>query len=92
MGKSTAMKQAAAVFGALAFGWLAIEMAFKPFLDKARAAMDKSDPDRDPDDTAVRNDSSDRETDGVVEEGNDDFSSRKPNSYAEAVAKNSAVA
>ncbi|KAF2314890.1 hypothetical protein GH714_037082 [Hevea brasiliensis] len=44
------MKQAIVVFGALAFGWLAIEMAFKPFLDKARAAMDKSDPDRDPDD------------------------------------------
>lgn len=30
-------------------GWLAIEMAFKPFLDKARSAMDKSDPARDPD-------------------------------------------
>lgn len=44
------MKQAMVVFGALAFGWLAIEMAFKPFLDKARAAMDKSDPARDPDD------------------------------------------
>ncbi|KAJ8748428.1 hypothetical protein K2173_003065 [Erythroxylum novogranatense] len=44
------LKQAMVVFGALAFGWLAIEMAFKPFLDKARAAMDKSDPTRDPDD------------------------------------------
>ncbi|KAJ6352442.1 hypothetical protein OIU76_001634 [Salix suchowensis] len=43
-------KQAVVVFGALAFGWLAIEMAFKPFLDKARSAMDKSDPARDPDD------------------------------------------
>ncbi|KAK1559566.1 hypothetical protein Q3G72_015861 [Acer saccharum] len=31
-------------------GWLAIEIALKPFLDKARAAMDKSDPARDPDD------------------------------------------
>ena len=49
-------KQAVVVFGALAFGWLAIEMAFKPFLDKARSAMDKSDPARDPDDddSAVR--------------------------------------
>ncbi|KAI3423219.1 uncharacterized protein J3R85_011178 [Psidium guajava] len=48
MGKGA--KQAAVVFGALAFGWLAIELAFKPFLDRARAAMDKSDPARDPDD------------------------------------------
>ncbi|KAK6286294.1 hypothetical protein POUND7_012473 [Theobroma cacao] len=69
MGKSTAMKQAAVVFGALAFGWLAIEMAFKPILDKARAAMDKSDPDRDPDDIAVRNNASDRESDDVVKGG-----------------------
>ncbi|KAK3193840.1 hypothetical protein Dsin_025150 [Dipteronia sinensis] len=44
------MKRAVTVFGALALGWLAIEIAFKPFLDKARAAMDKSDPARDPDD------------------------------------------
>ena len=43
-------KQAIFVFGALAFGWLAIEMAFKPFLDKARSAEDKSDPARDPGD------------------------------------------
>ncbi|KAA0057297.1 6.7 kDa chloroplast outer envelope membrane protein [Cucumis melo var. makuwa] len=41
--------QAFFVFSALAMGWLAIEMAFKPFLDKARSAMDKSDPARDPD-------------------------------------------
>lgn len=91
MGKSAAMKQAALVFGALAFGWVAIEMAFKPFLEKARAAMDKSDPARDPDDTVARNDRSDRET-NEVEEGNDDSSSRKPSSYAEAVAKNAPVA
>ncbi|MCD9558849.1 hypothetical protein HAX54_016477 [Datura stramonium] len=44
---------AAVVFGALAFGWLAIELAFKPWLEKARAAMDKSDPSRDPDDDAA---------------------------------------
>jgi hypothetical protein len=37
------------VFEALAFGWQAIEMAFKPFLDKAHSTMDKSDPARDPD-------------------------------------------
>ena len=75
MGKSTGMKQAAVVFGALAFGWLAIEMAFKPFLDKARATMDKSDPDHDPDDDADR-------------EAKVDSSSERPSSYAEAVAKN----
>ncbi|CAI0384976.1 unnamed protein product [Linum tenue] len=45
-----AVKQAAVVFGSLAFGWLAIEIAFKPFLDKARAAIAKSDPEHDPDD------------------------------------------
>ncbi|XP_048139010.1 outer envelope membrane protein 7-like [Rhodamnia argentea] len=50
MGKGA--KQVAVVFGALAVGWLAIELAFKPFLDRARAAMDKSDPARDPDDDA----------------------------------------
>lgn len=41
---------AALVFGALACGWLAIEMSCKPFLDKARATMAKLDPFRDPDD------------------------------------------
>ena len=56
MGKSTATKQAMVVFGALAFGWLAIELAFKPFLDKARSAMDKSDPNRDPDDVVADSD------------------------------------
>lgn len=50
MGEGKQLKQAAVVFGALAFGWLAIEMALKPILDRARAAMDRSDPDRDPDD------------------------------------------
>uniref|UniRef100_A0A2K1X759 Uncharacterized protein n=1 Tax=Populus trichocarpa TaxID=3694 RepID=A0A2K1X759_POPTR len=41
--------KAVVVFGALAFGWQAIEMAFKPFLDKALFAMDKFDPARNPD-------------------------------------------
>ncbi|XP_022758199.1 outer envelope membrane protein 7-like [Durio zibethinus] len=71
------MKQAAVVFGALAVGWLAMEMTFKPFLDQARAAMDKSDPERDPDDMDVRQVDRDREIKDVVE-GNDDFPSRRP--------------
>ncbi|PHT46979.1 hypothetical protein CQW23_16137 [Capsicum baccatum] len=50
MAKNNALKSTAVVFGALAFGWLAIELALKPWLDKTRAAMDKSDPSRDPDD------------------------------------------
>ncbi|XP_041016954.1 outer envelope membrane protein 7-like [Juglans microcarpa x Juglans regia] len=50
MGKLEDTKQALVVFGALAFGWLAIELAFRPLLDKARAAINKSDPTRDPDD------------------------------------------
>jgi len=39
--------QVAVVFGALTFGWQAIEIAFKPFLDKALSTMDKSDLARD---------------------------------------------
>ncbi|XP_027097007.1 outer envelope membrane protein 7-like [Coffea eugenioides] len=45
-------KSAAVVLGALAMGWLTIELAFKPWLQRARAAMDKSDPARDPDDVS----------------------------------------
>ncbi|KAE8660644.1 Small nuclear ribonucleoprotein family protein [Hibiscus syriacus] len=90
MGKSSTVKQAAVVVGALAFGWMAIEMVFKPLLDKARAAMDKTDPDCDPDDvTAASSDDSGVQND--VGEGNDD-SDRKPVSYADAVAKNAAGA
>ncbi|KAF7120337.1 hypothetical protein RHSIM_Rhsim13G0023900 [Rhododendron simsii] len=48
--KGGALKSTAVVAGALAFGWLAIELAFKPWLEKARAAMNKSDPTQDPDD------------------------------------------
>ena len=58
MKKSTATKQAIVVFGALAFGWLAIELAFKPILDKFRSAIDKSDPSRDPDQDDVVDESS----------------------------------
>ncbi|KNA23849.1 hypothetical protein SOVF_020710 [Spinacia oleracea] len=47
--KNGSVKQVAIVMGALAFGWLTIELAFKPWLDKARAALNKSDPAHDPD-------------------------------------------
>lgn len=51
MGKTnSSLKSSAIVLGALAFGWLTIELAFKPWLDKARSAISKSDPTRDPDD------------------------------------------
>nr|GFA98999.1 outer envelope membrane protein 7-like [Tanacetum cinerariifolium] len=56
MGKGDSLKQLKStviVIGTLAFGWAAIELAFKPWLDKARAAMDKSDPSCDPDDVDV---------------------------------------
>ncbi|XP_021771342.1 outer envelope membrane protein 7-like [Chenopodium quinoa] len=72
MGSSTrngSLKQAAIVMGALAFGWLTIELAFKPWLDKARAAIDKSDPAHDPDDDDVV--SPDAQAAGV-EDDNDD--------------------
>ncbi|KAL6977758.1 hypothetical protein U1Q18_026545 [Sarracenia purpurea var. burkii] len=48
--KASSLKSTAVMVGALAFRWLAIELAFKPLLDKARAAMTKSDPSCDPDD------------------------------------------
>lgn len=92
MGKSTPVKQAAVVLGALAFGWMAIEMAFKPLLDRARSAMDNSDPDRDPDDIdSAHKDDSDVKTKEVVE-GNKSSPDRKPISYADAVGKNTAGA
>lgn len=49
MGKGNSVKSAAVVLGALALGWATIELAFKPWLDQARKAMDKSDPSKDPD-------------------------------------------
>ncbi|XP_071717434.1 outer envelope membrane protein 7-like [Rutidosis leptorrhynchoides] len=52
-GGPTPLKSVVVVIGALAFGWAAIELAFKPWLDKARASMDKSDPAVDPDDVDV---------------------------------------
>ncbi|KAK8573076.1 hypothetical protein V6N13_099891 [Hibiscus sabdariffa] len=78
--------QAAVVVGALAFGWMAIEMAFKPLLDKVRAAIEKSDPNHDPDDAPVADDSSVRSNAAA------EASDRKPVSYADDVAKNAAGA
>lgn len=52
-GKASGTKQATVVVAALAFGWLAIEIAFKPFLEKLRSSIDKSDPTKDPDDAAA---------------------------------------
>ena len=51
--ETDSLKTTMVVFGALAFGWMAIELAFKPFLDKARSALGKSDPDHDNDNDAV---------------------------------------
>ncbi|KAM1251331.1 hypothetical protein ACFX2I_033712 [Malus domestica] len=53
MGKASGAKQAAVVFGALIVRWLAIELAFKPFLDKAHTAMNKFDQARDLDEDDV---------------------------------------
>jgi 26S proteasome regulatory subunit T2 len=50
MGKA---KEAIVVAGALAFVWLTIELALKPFLSQTRDSIDKSDPTRDPDDDAL---------------------------------------
>ncbi|XP_012847998.1 PREDICTED: uncharacterized protein LOC105967957 [Erythranthe guttata] len=45
MAKSSLAKSARIVFGALAFGWLAIELALKPWLVKARSSMNDFRPD-----------------------------------------------
>jgi len=62
-------------FRALAFGWQAIEMAFKPFLDKALSAMNKSDPARDPDGD---DDFVDRKEKGSLSESDAFFSYENP--------------
>ncbi|XP_039008609.1 outer envelope membrane protein 7-like [Hibiscus syriacus] len=87
MGKSSPVKQAAVVVGAIAFGWMAIEMAFKPLLDKARASTDKTDPGRDLDDVAAAS-----KDDSSAASASAEASDRKPVSYADAVAKNAAGA
>lgn len=53
MAKGNPVKTAAVVLGALALGWATIELAFKPWLDQARKAMDKSDPSKDPDEAST---------------------------------------
>ncbi|KAL9249114.1 Outer envelope membrane protein 7-like protein [Drosera capensis] len=49
------LKSAAVVMSALAFGWLTVELAMKPWLNRARGAIAKSEPDRDPDDEDEEN-------------------------------------
>lgn len=56
--KVNSFKSAVVVLGALAFGWLTIEIACKPFLEKARDAIEKSDPTHDPDDATNSSSSS----------------------------------
>lgn len=69
MGKASGTKQAIVAFGALALAWFAIEIALKPFLDRARAGMNKSDPSRDPDDFADEEAKSEKENESSAEEG-----------------------
>ncbi|KAI4349534.1 hypothetical protein L6164_010114 [Bauhinia variegata] len=63
---SGATKQAVVVVGALACVWLAVEFALKPILDRTRAAIDKSDPARDPDDVPPPDDPSPNKEDAAV--------------------------
>ncbi|XP_017700125.2 outer envelope membrane protein 7 [Phoenix dactylifera] len=46
------LKTALLVAGGLVLGWLTMETAFKPFLDRVRGSIARSDPARDPDDDA----------------------------------------
>lgn len=50
------LKSGLVILGAIACGWLAIELAFKPFLDRARNAINKADPNCDPDDNQLKDD------------------------------------
>uniref|UniRef100_A0A803LQ72 Outer envelope membrane protein 7 n=1 Tax=Chenopodium quinoa TaxID=63459 RepID=A0A803LQ72_CHEQI len=70
--RNGSLKQAAIVMGALGFAWLTIELAFKPWLDKARAAIDKSDPAHDPDDDNDNDFVSHDAQAAAVENDNDD--------------------
>jgi hypothetical protein len=67
--------QAVVVFEALAFGWQAIKMAFKPFLDKALSVMDKSDLARVPDGD---DDFADRQEKGSLSESDVFFCDENP--------------
>ncbi|KAG6471495.1 hypothetical protein ZIOFF_068937 [Zingiber officinale] len=48
-GDGSSLKRALLVTGGLALAWLTVETAFKPFLDRLRASISRSDPARDPD-------------------------------------------
>ncbi|XP_020583210.1 outer envelope membrane protein 7-like [Phalaenopsis equestris] len=45
-----ALKSVLVVAGGLALAWVTMETAFKPWLDRLRSAMARSDPTADPDD------------------------------------------
>ncbi|ONK68703.1 uncharacterized protein A4U43_C05F15010 [Asparagus officinalis] len=47
--EGNALKTTLIVLGGLAVSWLTMETAFKPFLDRIRGSMDRSDPNHDPD-------------------------------------------
>ncbi|KAG1363895.1 putative Outer envelope membrane protein 7 [Cocos nucifera] len=44
------LKTALVVAGGLVLAWMTMETAFKPFLDRVRSSISRSDPARDPDD------------------------------------------
>lgn len=55
-GGGSPLKRALLVTGGLALVWLTVETAFKPFLDRLRASISRSDPARDPDEDEDDND------------------------------------
>ncbi|KAG2727424.1 hypothetical protein I3843_01G152500 [Carya illinoinensis] len=42
--KMNAIRSGIVVVGALAFGYLTLQLGFKPFLEKAQETLEKSDP------------------------------------------------
>ncbi|KAG0488653.1 hypothetical protein HPP92_007464 [Vanilla planifolia] len=68
-----ALKSALVVAGGLALAWITMEAAFKPWLDRLRAAIARSDPAADPDDanttssSALEPNEGENDTDGVEE-------------------------
>lgn len=64
------LKAALVVAGGLALVWLTMETAFKPFLDRVRGSIARSDPARDPDDAddsaGVEASDEDEKDDGVA--------------------------
>lgn len=47
--EGSALKTALVVLGGLALSWLTVDMAFKPYLDRIRGSIDRSDPNHDSD-------------------------------------------